>query len=423
MSEMDGFVTRCGMAISYENGGDLADLLRFKTLSPQAKTQLAKQCQSNRGRLHGVCASKLSEPFTSIVIEHLWSLGLEHKAASGQGTGGKNKQDGPWVKSFLAEQKAAEAFYSHMEQESKSKQSGNWWLAPIHAVLDRMRYVAGRADQHETHADDKDKYQKLAVDTMTKYMRSMIVVRGANQQQSKKMGCLAVMNNMIKVYFAINNLRLCSNLLSAVNSPNLSNIFHAFPKSHSVTYKYYEGRIYLFEERYKMAETSLQYALDHCHRDHIANKRRVLEFLIPVKLYLGKPPTAHCLRKYGLSHFEGLARSIGKGALHEFNATLERHEERFIKYGTFLLLEKLKTVVFRNLFRQVHKLCAEAGNPKPHQLQLKDLQTGLRVCKVDMDVDELECILANLINDGYMKGYIAHQRCVVLSKTNPFPAK
>lgn len=37
-------------------------------------------------------------------------------------------------------------------------------------------------------------------------------------------------------------------------------------------------------------------------------------------------------------------------------------------------------------------------------------------------LDELECRIANLIANGRIKGYLSHsQRCMVLSKTEPFP--
>jgi hypothetical protein len=34
----------------------------------------------------------------------------------------------------------------------------------------------------------------------------------------------------------------------------------------------------------------------------------------------------------------------------------------------------------------------------------------MRVYGCDMETDELECVLANLIFDGSIKGYIAHKR-------------
>ena len=41
---------------------------------------------------------------------------------------------------------------------------------------------------------------------------------------------------------------------------------------------------------------------------------------------------------------------------------------------------------------------------------------------VAMDVDEIECVLANLIYSGYLKGYISHQHGkLVVSKGVAFP--
>ncbi len=40
-----------------------------------------------------------------------------------------------------------------------------------------------------------------------------------------------------------------------------------------------------------------------------------------------------------------------------------------------------------------------------------------------MDMDEIECVIANLIYKGYMKGYMSHQKKIlVVSKADPFPA-
>jgi hypothetical protein len=42
------------------------------------------------------------------------------------------------------------------------------------------------------------------------------------------------------------------------------------------------------------------------------------------------------------------------GNLKKFNDNLEANQEFFIKKGVYLLLEKLKTFVYRNLFRKVY---------------------------------------------------------------------
>jgi hypothetical protein len=51
------------------------------------------------------------------------------------------------------------------------------------------------------------------------------------------------------------------------------------------------------------------------------------------------------------------------------------------------------------------------------------LQRGLSWLGVDMDLDEVECVLVNLIYRKYIKGYISHKsRVLVLSKQGAFPA-
>jgi PCI domain len=42
----------------------------------------------------------------------------------------------------------------------------------------------------------------------------------------------------------------------------------------------------------------------------------------------------------------------------------------------------------------------------------------------DLDLDEVECMLANLIYMGLIKGYISHeQSLMVLAREDPFPLK
>jgi nuclear mRNA export protein PCID2/THP1 len=58
-----------------------------------------------------------------------------------------------------------------------------------------------------------------------------------------------------------------------------------------------------------------------------------------------------------------------------------------------------------------------------HQLRFRDFEAALEgITGQPTDMDEVECILANLIFKGYMKGYMSHQKKVlVVSKAQPFP--
>ena len=100
-------------------------------------------------------------------------------------------------------------------------------------------------------------------------------------------------------------------------------------------------------------------------------------------------------------------------------------QEHFIKSGTYLLIERLKASVYRTLFLRVH-LLQKARFPgdadKPFKLPLALFGAALRAVGVEMDGDEVECVLANLIFRKYVKGYISHKaRVLVLSKATPFP--
>lgn len=84
--------------------------------------------------------------------------------------------------------------------------------------------------------------------------------------------------------------------------------------------------------------------------------------------------------------------------------------------GTYLLLEKCKTVCYRNLFKRIHIVLEK------HQISLNQVAKALKWLGMPIDLDEVECILANLIFRGYIRGYLSHaKRVLVLSKRDPFP--
>ena len=85
-------------------------------------------------------------------------------------------------------------------------------------------------------------------DLLQRFFRKFIVDK-APLNVSKKMGALFIVVHMFKVYFRINNLRLCSNVVKAVHGqtfPSLDN----FPKSQTVAFNYYFGRLKVFEAQY-----------------------------------------------------------------------------------------------------------------------------------------------------------------------------
>jgi len=110
-----------------------------------------------------------------------------------------------------------------------------------------------------------------------------------DEDGSKKAGVLYIVNLLFSIYFRLNTLRLCKNLLRPVETRKLH---EQGTMADMVTYRYYVGRLNLFEDQYAAAEENLEYALDNCHRSAVANKKRILHYLVPVKLYRGRLPSA-----------------------------------------------------------------------------------------------------------------------------------
>lgn len=234
-----------------------------------------------------------------------------------------------------------------------------------------------------------------------------------DEEGSKKAGVLSIVNQLFACYFRLNTLRLCKNLVRPVESRDLHNTGAV---GDMVTYRYFVGRLSMFEDQYAEAEANLDYALRRCHRAAVGNKRRILTYLVPVKLLRGRLPTARLLRKYGLDEFLPLVEGIRRGDLRTFNDGLHRYQNVFIRNGTYLLLEKCKTVAYRNLFKRVHTILDRS------QVRLDLVARSFKWLGMEIDLDEVECILANLIFRGYVRGYISHsKRILVLSKKEPFP--
>jgi len=261
----------------------------------------------------------------------------------------------------------------------------------------------------------------------------------------KRAGALFIVINQFKVYFKLGTLQLCKNLIRSVNQPNFPK-FESFPVSHRVTYKFYVGRIKVLEDDMAEADKHLTYALEHCHKEYHGNIRRILEYLIPVKLILGYLPDEELLKRQELSHLSGLVKCVKIGDVRKLSEELERNQHLYISKGLYLSLDRLKVIAYRNLIRAVVSIHQENVKADATQKATNAQRVPLRMLvnpfkrygdsdllelaedkKDDSGVsiqimDQIKCILSNLIFKGYVKGYISHEKSfLVLSANQPFP--
>ena len=71
---------------------------------------------------------------------------------------------------------------------------------------------------------------------------------------SKKLAIFAVTNVLFKIYFRVNTLQLCGKLINVVEGPGgIMDHLQLFPICDVAMYKYYIGRLKMFEDRYEEA--------------------------------------------------------------------------------------------------------------------------------------------------------------------------
>ncbi|KAA0190527.1 Transcription associated recombination protein [Fasciolopsis buskii] len=233
-------------------------------------------------------------------------------------------------------------------------------------------------------------------------------------EDSKKLGMMGLANQLFKIYFQINKLNLCKSMIRAIDNLGIND---RFSLAQRVTYCYYVGRKAMFDGDFISADKSLSFAFERCLGSATHNKRLILIYLIPVKMLLGIFPVPSLLSKYKLTEFLGISEAVKSGDLRQMDSELTQHESFFLSCGVYLILEKLKLITYRNLFKRICSIM------KTHLLPIDVFTAALRLMGMDdIDQDETECILANLIYEGKIKGYLAHQQQkLVVSKLQAFP--
>ncbi|XP_052867079.1 PCI domain-containing protein 2 homolog [Anopheles cruzii] len=294
----------------------------------------------------------------------------------------------------------------HMKEE-------NWILPIMYVASIDLRLLATKCEQLSKSSKAGEILEKAAESLMSCFRVCAGDTRSSDED-TKRLGMLNLVNQLLKVYFRINKLHLCKPLIRAIDS---SNFRESFSLAQRITYKYFAGRKAMYDSDFKNAEEYLSFAFNQCPRRFTKNKRLILIYLTPVKMLLGYMPRKEVLERYNVLQFHDLAAAVREGNVKRFDEAIRRHEMFFINAGIYLIVEKMKILTYRNLFRKVHMILGT------HQIDINAFQTALQVSGVeDVSLDETHCIVANLIYEGRIKGYISYQHNkLVISKQNAFP--
>ncbi len=153
-----------------------------------------------------------------------------------------------------------------------------------------------------------------------------------------------------------------------------------------------------------ITNSSISRSIDGSHR-------LILSYLIPCHLLTTHTlPTTELLALYPRLEalFRPLCSCINRGDLSGFDAALSLGEHEFVKRRIYLTLERGRDIALRNLFRLVF-LAGGFEEAKDGQAPIRrtripvaEFAAAIRLgSKIDgaarVDIDEVECFLANLI--------------------------
>ncbi|XP_072973884.1 enhanced ethylene response protein 5 [Typha angustifolia] len=317
---------------------------------------------------------------------------------------------GHFADSYATFEKAANAFL----QEFRNWESA-WAMEAMHAIALEIRLLAEKADR-ELVSNGKNPEKLQGAGSFLMKVFGALAGKGP-----KRVGALYVTCQLFKVYFKLGTVHLCRSVIRSIETARIFD-FEEFPPRDKVTYMYYTGRLEVFNENFLAADHKLTYALTHCNPRSKSNLRMILKYLIPVKLSIGILPQKWLLEKHNLVEYADVVNALKRGDLRLLRQALQEHEDQFLRSGVFLVLEKLELQVYQRLVKKIYTIQKQKDPTKAHQIKLEIIVKALKWLEIDMDVDEVECIMAILIYKNLIKGYFAHKsKVVVLSKQDPFP--
>ncbi|KAJ3677459.1 hypothetical protein LUZ60_003183 [Juncus effusus] len=315
---------------------------------------------------------------------------------------------GRFVEAYSSYEKASNAFL----QEFRNWETP-WAVEVLHTIALEIRLLAEKADR-ELAENWKSPEKLQGAGSFLMKVFGALAGKGP-----KRVGALYITCQLFKIYFKLGTVHLCT---SVIRSTEKTFDFEEFPANDRVTYMYYTGRLEVFNENFLAAEQKLTYALAYSDPLNKSNMRMILKYLIPVKLSMGILPTMWLLEKYNLTEYTDVVNSLKTGDVRLLRKALQDHEQMFLRSGVFLVLEKLELQVYQRLIKKIFIIQREKDPARAHQIKLDVIIKALKWLGIEMDVDEVECIVANLIYKNLMKGYFAHKSKVcVLSKQDPFP--
>ncbi|KAG2099317.1 hypothetical protein BD769DRAFT_1426537 [Suillus cothurnatus] len=391
------FIMTLAETIQSENGPNLAYLLR--PTSPHGKDLVKEFRNPTRETLTSRYGGCIESPWDDIAIRYVM------------------------VTTHIARKRAGEAFNEQSQLVSQFFRyfinNTGWTLPALFSMLRDLRDLAFDADNYAKYNNQKSECMESAAGVVVKAFSNCMTDRTSPPSESRKWGVYYVVGLVLKCYFRVKRISLSKNILRALNAnPDIPPLSE-YPRSHQVTYRYYLGMLSFLNEDYNKSEQELTLAFYQCYIPAHSNQERILTYLLPLRVLRGHLPTRDLMDRFPVLDelFAPFIAAIRAGDISAYDAALDKWERRLLELNLWLTLERARELCIRGLFRRVW-----VATDQSTRIPVSMFHCSLRLKGIDVSMEEAECYVANMIYQGYMRGYISHEKkMVVLASANAFP--
>nr|ODN89409.1 COP9 signalosome complex subunit 12 [Cryptococcus depauperatus CBS 7841] len=379
---------------------DINPLLRSLTIHGRSARGIADTVGAIEGKQLKKPGHALPEPWDEMVARHCACVYALYK-----------KKD--YTEAFNHQNTMLTLFYRWFVEQS------SWVLPVLYMMLNDLRDLAEQADQETFASTGKTPSLEIATRTVSKAFSLCATDRFVFGKESRRQGVFHTAILSLKCYFKINKPNLCKNVIRAVTSDPKTPSVETAPLNDQVAWHFYLGMLAFLNGEDRKADEQLGWSLGHCPTGAVRNQELILTYLIPLKLLRGSFPSPVLLNSHPRLKevFEPFIEAIKAGDIQEYDRRLEWAQLRLVGMNVWLVVERAREGCLRMLFKK-----AWIVSDKSSRIPLSTFQLALKLHGVEVEADEMECMVANMIYRGYLKGYISHEKkMVVLAKANPFP--
>ncbi|RPA92869.1 hypothetical protein L873DRAFT_1817025 [Choiromyces venosus 120613-1] len=305
--------------------------------------------------------------------------------------------------------------------------------------------------------------------------RTIATIAPTLQTLGKKAATIRLANDLFKLYFKVNQIRLCATIHSNIKTASIPSYLDLYSKSEQCTYHYYHGRHYFYADQFLNALSTFEFAYGLTRPGDHQQRKMIARYMIAAGIILGKFPSHALLARpecTGLGDmFLPICHAIRLGDFRGFRRALgdegpdSGRKQFWIRTELYLTLKlRCQILLWRGLVRRTFLLT------RPEQIAMRkkgpptlDMRHILILAKFlhgpervanplflgegfhrDSDSDsssdfgddetsyyglplemvDVECAIISLLDQGFIKGYIARQSSgpvLVLGKSDAFP--